>query len=123
MMEYAVEGATLTPEEFEAGEWAPVLRAQDRFKKSQCGHNARSTPCETQAGSDGRKTHGAEQVKRGKAPAWKKRGPFLKMPATDFKVVYRPQNWDLSMVTDRMCSERSSAYKECDCRGRGPCAG
>ncbi|KAL1444972.1 hypothetical protein MTO96_029403 [Rhipicephalus appendiculatus] len=111
MMEYAVEGDTLTPEEFEAGEWAPVLRAQDRFKKSQCGHNAKSTPCETQAGSDGRKTHGAEQVKRGKAPAWKKRGPFLKMPATDFKVVYRPQNWGLSMVTARElgCALREAA--------------
>ncbi|KAH7948395.1 hypothetical protein HPB52_021191 [Rhipicephalus sanguineus] len=111
MMQYAVEGETITPEEFEAGEWAPVLKAQDRFKKSLYGDNAKNTPCETQAGSDGRKTHGAEQAKRGKAPVWKKRGPFLKMPATDFKVVYRPQNWDLSVVTARQlgCALRAAA--------------
>ncbi|KAL1483804.1 hypothetical protein MTO96_050187 [Rhipicephalus appendiculatus] len=33
------------------------------------------------------------------------------MPATDFKVVYRPQNWDLSMVTARElgCALREAA--------------
>lgn len=110
-MEYYVEGETITPEDFEAGEWAPVLKAQDRFKKTQHGDNAKSKPCETQAGSDGRKTHGAQQVKRGKAPVWKKRGPFLKLPATDFKIVYRPQNWDLSVVTARElgCALRAAA--------------
>ncbi|KAH7956625.1 hypothetical protein HPB52_011089 [Rhipicephalus sanguineus] len=72
MMQYAVE----------------VLKAQDRFKKSLYGDNAKNTPCEKQAGSDGRKTHGAEQAKRGKAP-----------------------NWDLSVVTARElgCALRAAA--------------
>ncbi|KAH7976928.1 hypothetical protein HPB52_021505 [Rhipicephalus sanguineus] len=53
--------------------------------------------------------HGAEHAKRGKAPVWKKRGPFLKMPATDFRVVYRPQNWDLSVLTARELGNRLRA--------------
>ncbi|KAH7954904.1 hypothetical protein HPB49_022727 [Dermacentor silvarum] len=101
MLEYSVEGESITPEEFEAGEWTSVLKAQDRFKKSLYGDNAESTPRETQAGSDGRKALGAEQVKRGRAPVRQKRRPFLKMPAKDFKVVCRPKNWDLSVVTPR----------------------
>ncbi|KAK8771651.1 hypothetical protein V5799_025104 [Amblyomma americanum] len=101
MMEYSVEGESITPEEFEAGEWAWVLKAQDRFKKTVYGDHTESRPTEKQAGSDGRQTHGAAQVKRGKAPVWKKRGPFLQMPAKDFKVVCRPKNWDLSIVTPR----------------------
>ncbi|KAH7945939.1 hypothetical protein HPB49_017362 [Dermacentor silvarum] len=101
MLEYSVEGESITPEEFEAGEWTSVLKAQDRFKKSLYGDNAESTPRETQAGSDGRKALGAEQVKRGRVPVRQKRRPFLKMPAKDFKVVCRPNNWDLSVVTPR----------------------
>ncbi|KAH7936474.1 hypothetical protein HPB49_000026 [Dermacentor silvarum] len=76
--------------------------------------NAESTPRETQVGSDGRKAHGAEQVKRGKAPVRQKRRPFLKMPAKDFKVVCRPKNWDLSVVTPRELGSAMRAAAEED---------
>nr|XP_037270714.1 major facilitator superfamily domain-containing protein 6-A-like [Rhipicephalus microplus] len=41
-MDYRVEGETITPEGFEAREWAPVLKAHDRFEKTLCGDNAKT---------------------------------------------------------------------------------
>ncbi|KAL1436389.1 hypothetical protein MTO96_049749 [Rhipicephalus appendiculatus] len=126
MMEYAVEGDTLTPEEFEAGEWAPVLKAQDRFEKSPYGDNAKSTPCETQAGSDGRKTHGAEQVKRAESAGVEETRTVSQDASHGFQGCVQAPELGLECGDSertRMCTERSTAYKECDSHGRGPCAG
>ncbi|KAH7937514.1 hypothetical protein HPB49_012810 [Dermacentor silvarum] len=101
MLAYSVEVESIKPGEFEAGEWASVLKAQNRFKKSLYGDHAESTPRETQAGTDAHKADGAEQVKRGKAPVRQKRRPFLEVLAKDFKVVCRSKYWDLSVVTPR----------------------
>ncbi|CAN7939679.1 unnamed protein product [Ixodes hexagonus] len=97
-MEYTVEGEDISPSELATGEWETVLSLQDRARRLKSDAAAASTPQRMHGGG---KSASAAPVKKKRPPALRRKAPLPRLPAGDYKIVYRPRGWNLNTFVPR----------------------
>lgn len=95
-MEYAVEGEKISPSELEAGKWETILRYRDRQRGLKNKGPASTDDEPAQGHGQGKSNSNFPSRKNGKKLlALSKKALLPRLPTDDYKIVCRPQGWNL----------------------------
>ncbi|KAG0435927.1 hypothetical protein HPB47_018238 [Ixodes persulcatus] len=97
MSVYAVEGETISPSELADGKWETVLRNHDRLRDLKAKGPASTDDEPEQRHSQGKSSSNfpARKKEKKRLLAVRKKANLPRLPTGDYKIVCRPQGWNL----------------------------